>query len=62
VKVDPEADASATAVIGLAGISTIAATVFLALFTDAGPVPYVCILAIFLGTPFALRMLDDDAE
>ncbi|MDI3284797.1 hypothetical protein [Polyangium sp. 15x6] len=54
-------EAGAIAVVCIAGVGAILAVVFLALFTDAGPEPYVCILVILLGTPFALRMVDDDA-
>jgi hypothetical protein len=59
--VSPE-EAVAVAVIGVTSIGAILAAVVLALFTDAGPQPYCCILVILLGTPFALRMVDDDAE
>ena len=59
---DPEKDAADAAVIGIVGIGAILAAVVLALFTHAGPQPYVCILIALIYTPVALRIIDHDSE
>ena len=58
---DREKDAAA-AVIGIVGVAAILAFVCLALFTQAGPEPYVCILIAVIYTPVALRLIDDESE
>ncbi|TKD09151.1 hypothetical protein [Polyangium fumosum] len=62
VNPDPEKDAAEAAVICIVGMGAIFAAVFLALFTHAGPEPYVFILFALLFTPVALRLIEHDSE